>query len=163
MFYYLQQNSLSPHILVICFQLTHFLLDDLKTYDKPPHKYEEKAIKYIVYIIVYRLLSRFLYLNAQRCNLVLFLYRASETPAIQRLSIILGAHNLTANQEVYRVRRTVINIVRHHQYQGATYDIALLKMNQSVRYTIGVRPVCLPNNTSEYSSITGKIVFIVAT
>ena len=46
-----------------------------------------------------------------------------------------------------------------HNVAGSSGDIALLKLNKSVKYTTTIRPLCLPTNTEDtFSSQLGTTI-----
>ncbi|XP_063236737.1 transmembrane protease serine 9-like [Bacillus rossius redtenbacheri] len=88
------------------------------------------------------LLSRLWVLTAAHCVAL----TSSLVPAIARLQVALGVHNISDPTDPRQVVRFVSNIVRHPEYNGGNNDIALVRLSEAVRYNSAVRPICLPRD-----------------
>nr|CAD7404043.1 unnamed protein product [Timema poppensis] len=100
------------------------------------------------------LISKQWVLTAAHCVVI----TAIDTPAITRFLVVLGVHNISSASEPRRMTRFLLNIVRHPQYQGGENDIALVKLNEDVKYTSAIRPVCLPRNSDKTFSMADGII-----
>ncbi|KAJ8867687.1 hypothetical protein PR048_031490 [Dryococelus australis] len=76
----------------------------------------------------------------------------SVVPAIARLQVAVGAHNLSDPDDPRRAIRFVSNVVRHPEYHGVNNDISLVRLSEPVRYSSAVRPICLPRNPGQHSN-----------
>lgn len=76
--------------------------------------------------------------------------------------ILLGANEIDSPVETGRVQVAVENIFVHPQWNiSATRydaDLAICVLSESVKYSIYIRPICLPNAdpVDSYGSIAGK-------
>jgi hypothetical protein len=67
---------------------------------------------------------------------------------VRRLRVQLGTYDrsLTPRQEVRRVNRKVDRVYVHNEHEGNSFDIAILKLNESVIYNAAIRPICFPED-----------------
>ncbi|XP_067035214.1 trypsin-1-like [Acropora muricata] len=67
-------------------------------------------------------------------------------------SITAGEYNLNG-LEGYEQNVTVEKIFKHPDYDGRDFDVALVKLNTTIKYNSHVRPVCLPKTDLEPQTI----------
>ncbi|XP_059489011.1 transmembrane protease serine 9-like [Neocloeon triangulifer] len=83
-------------------------------------------------------------------------FYAESTAAVGRITLLLGSFNL-ALAETRRVTRTVERVYIHNEFQGNNFDVAILRMNQTVPFSAAIRPVCFPSPTRNFAGLTGII------
>lgn len=73
---------------------------------------------------------------------------------LQRLTVSIGDHDLSVTSETKSYLRHAKKIVFPSGWQnlaGASGDIALIQLTEPVNFSVGVRPICLPEKTSPQS------------
>lgn len=63
-----------------------------------------------------------------------------------------GEYNLNG-LEGYEQNVTIEKIFKHPDYDGRDFDVALVKLNTTIKYNSHVRPVCLPKTDLEPQTI----------
>lgn len=65
---------------------------------------------------------------------------------IEAIRVRLGEYDFLAQNETESLDSNVAEIKIHRDYDPATqqHDIALLKLNRTIKYSQFIRPVCLP-------------------
>lgn len=80
-------------------------------------------------------------------------------------TVIFGAHNLTKpdSQETTRVRHRFNKFISHPQYNPRTLhnDIAVIELDEPVKFTDVIRPVSLPSYSDAKVNLTGKPVTMI--
>lgn len=81
---------------------------------------------------------------------------------VARLTVRLGDHNIRISTEVKHVERKVKRIVRHRGFDSRTLynDISILTLDQSVPFSMAIRPICLPSAGAarQYNGLVGTVV-----
>jgi hypothetical protein len=85
---------------------------------------------------------------------ILFYSAADSLIPIKRFRVRLGSYDLTLRQtpfntERLRIVRKLLRIYVHPEYEGNNFDIAVLKLNETVIYNAAIRPVCFPEDPGE--------------
>ncbi|XP_059488930.1 phenoloxidase-activating factor 1-like [Neocloeon triangulifer] len=78
-------------------------------------------------------------------------YAADGLPSVRRLRLWLGSYDLSLSikQEIRRVIRKVDRIYVHNEFEGNNYDVAIMKMNETVIFNAAIRPVCFPEDIDQ--------------
>ncbi|CAB3385927.1 Hypothetical predicted protein [Cloeon dipterum] len=87
-------------------------------------------------------------------------YAAENLFPVKRIRVWLGAYDLTLTprQEIRRVIRKVDRAYIHNEFEGNNYDVAILKLNETLIYNAAIRPVCFPEDIDQhYGGWTGII------
>ncbi|CAB3377111.1 Hypothetical predicted protein [Cloeon dipterum] len=87
-------------------------------------------------------------------------YEEENQSVMNRLRVWLGALNidLMPRQEPRRVERRVSRVYVHNEFQSTDFDVALLQLNESVPFTVAIRPACFPQNKDQnFEGTTGII------
>merc|ERR1711915_113984 len=82
------------------------------------------------------------------------------------VTVVLGEHDRSTSSESKSIYSRVRQIIRHERFypwyekkrngpEGASWDVALLELENAIIFDDHIRPVCLPNPQSP-SSIVGK-------
>lgn len=63
-----------------------------------------------------------------------------------QITIVIGEHDRNLTEESDTVYRKIGTIIRHPQFNRANFhnDIALLRLDEPLRFTKAVAPACLP-------------------
>lgn len=79
-------------------------------------------------------------------NYVLTAAHCVEGKTIEAIRVRLGEYDFLAQNETESLDSNVAEIKIHRDYDPATqqHDIALLKLNRTIKYSQFIRPVCLP-------------------
>ncbi|CAD6997914.1 unnamed protein product, partial [Ceratitis capitata] len=75
----------------------------------------------------------------------------------------LGDYDIRTNYEVQHVVRRIKRLVRHKGFDFSTLhnDIAILTVNEPMKFTYEVQPICLPTSSSQQSrSYSGKVATV---
>ncbi|XP_071442544.1 serine protease 1-like [Hetaerina americana] len=66
----------------------------------------------------------------------------------QDITVYLGAHNRAIGDEKLRLKAE--RVIRHPEYSPRTFinDVALIKVNNKIKFTNGLCSVCLPNENT---------------
>ncbi|XP_011212391.2 serine proteinase stubble [Bactrocera dorsalis] len=75
----------------------------------------------------------------------------------------LGDYDIRTNYEVQHVVRRIKRLVRHKGFDFSTLhnDIAILTVNEPIKFTYEVQPICLPSSSSQLSrSYSGKVATV---
>lgn len=79
------------------------------------------------------------------------------------MKVRLGEYDLISQNETEAVDSYVAEIKIHKDYDSATqqHDIALLRLNRTIKYSNFIRPICLPTaqtTTNQTAIVTGNVV-----
>ncbi|XP_063821183.1 transmembrane protease serine 9-like [Ostrinia nubilalis] len=79
---------------------------------------------------------------------------------VARLTARLGDHNIHSNAETQHIERKIKRVVRHRGFDMRTLynDIAILTLDQPVKFTKAVRPVCLPSGGRAYAGLMATVI-----
>ncbi|KAL4702949.1 hypothetical protein ACJJTC_008727 [Scirpophaga incertulas] len=79
---------------------------------------------------------------------------------VARLTARLGDHNIRTNTETQHVERKIKRVVRHRGFDMRTLynDIAILTLDQPVKFTKNIRPVCLPSGGRAYAGQMATVI-----
>ncbi|GAB0093130.1 venom serine protease-like [Sergentomyia squamirostris] len=77
-----------------------------------------------------------------------------------KIRVILGDHDQFITTETPAIMRAVSAIIRHRNFDANTYnhDIALLRLRKKVVFGKSIRPVCLPQETSDPAGSIGTVI-----
>uniref|UniRef100_A0A336MH51 Phenoloxidase-activating factor 2 n=1 Tax=Culicoides sonorensis TaxID=179676 RepID=A0A336MH51_CULSO len=79
---------------------------------------------------------------------------------VARLTVRLGDYNIHTSTETQHVERRVKRLVRHRGFDMRTLynDIAILTLDQPVKYSHNIRPICLPSGAGrQYNGLVGTV------
>jgi len=76
-------------------------------------------------------------------------------------SILLGSHNINANEEPNRVEAKVSDYTIHEGYNFPHNDIAVLKLKDKVEFNDYIRPLCLPTRKEQSDPLFGADVMAI--
>ncbi|XP_053959939.1 transmembrane protease serine 9 isoform X1 [Anastrepha ludens] len=82
---------------------------------------------------------------------------------VAALTAHLGDYDIRTNYEVQHVVRRIKRLVRHKGFDFSTLhnDIAILTVNEPMKFTYEVQPICLPTGSSQLSrSYSGKVATV---
>jgi len=71
------------------------------------------------------------------------------------LSVMLGSHDLTANNEPHRKEISISQAIMHPSYNFPHNDIAVMKLSEKVEFNDNIRPICLPNKREQKEAFFG--------
>ncbi|XP_067621340.1 proclotting enzyme isoform X2 [Eurosta solidaginis] len=75
----------------------------------------------------------------------------------------LGDYDIRTNYEVQHVTRRIKRLVRHKGFNFSTLhnDIAILTLNEAIKFSYEIQPICLPSASSqETRSYSGKVAVV---
>lgn len=76
--------------------------------------------------------------------------------AVNRINVLVGAHDLTSSSEGSKVH-TVARVIVHPSYAGGDNDFALLELAQAITYSNKVSPVCLPGPNDQPTGLKSYV------
>ncbi|CAB3377106.1 Hypothetical predicted protein [Cloeon dipterum] len=88
------------------------------------------------------------------------IFDAENESTVSQLQVWLGALDVSMSQsaETRRVVRKVSRVYVHNEFQGTDFDVALLQLNESVPFTVAIRPACFPQDKdTNFAGETGII------
>jgi len=87
---------------------------------------------------------------------------AYDNPSDYFYSVKLGVYNKTNNDEPGELVSNVVEIHSHPKWSKVTlqYDIAVIKLENSVQYTDHISPICLPKSQGEKLPREDTTVFV---
>lgn len=77
-----------------------------------------------------------------------------------KIRVILGDHDQFVTTETTAIMRAVSAIIRHRNFDSNSYnhDIAMLRLRKPVEFGKTIRPVCLPQETTDPSGAMGTVI-----
>jgi len=71
---------------------------------------------------------------------------------VQNLRVRLGDHNIKTNSEANHVEKRVKRVIRHKGFSSSTLwnDVAILTLEDDVRYNDNIQPICLAKGHMKY-------------
>ncbi|KAL9927417.1 CLIP and Tryp_SPc domain-containing lethal (2) k05911 isoform 2-T2 [Glossina fuscipes fuscipes] len=82
---------------------------------------------------------------------------------VAALTAHLGDYNIRTDFEVQHITRRIKRLVRHKGFDYNTLhnDIAILSLDEPVRFSHEIRPICLPTSTSQQTrSYSGQLAIV---
>ncbi|CAG9117743.1 unnamed protein product [Plutella xylostella] len=79
---------------------------------------------------------------------------------VARLTARLGDHNIRSNAETQHLERKIKRVVRHRGFDMRTLynDISILTLDQPVKFSKTIRPICLPAGSRAYSGLVATVI-----
>ncbi|GBP39793.1 Chymotrypsinogen 2 [Eumeta japonica] len=79
---------------------------------------------------------------------------------VARLTARLGDHDIRTNAETKHVERKIKRVVRHRGFDMRTLynDVSILTLDQPVKFSKTIRPICLPSGSRAYNGVYGTVI-----
>ncbi|CAG4979000.1 unnamed protein product [Parnassius apollo] len=79
---------------------------------------------------------------------------------VARLTARLGDHNIRTNTETQHIERKIKRVVRHKGFNMQTLynDVAILTIEQPVKFSNTIRPICLPSGGKAYAGLVATVI-----
>lgn len=105
--------------------------------------------------------------NFEKITNISFVFFSYFSKTIKTIRVRLGEYDFLSQNETESVDSNVTEIKIHRDYDPATqqHDIALLKLNKTIKYNQFIRPVCLPTvqiKVNQTAIVTGNAFVLVS-